>query len=435
MKKLDKKHVVIVGGGFGGLEAAKILGRCSELHVTIIDRRNHHLFQPLLYQVAMAGLSPADIATPIRSLVAQFKNTTVLLGDVQTIDLKNQSLQADFGSLHFDYLILACGATHSYFGRSDWEKFAPGLKSLEQATEIRRRVLMSFELAERETDPKKRDALLTIVVVGGGPTGVELAGSLGEITQHTLGKEFKHIEPKNTEIILIEADRRILIGFDESLSKRAVKDLKKLGVQVRTGLRVTDINEHGVALGDKFISARTVIWAAGVKPAAINETLGVPLDPEGRILVQEDLSIPSHPNSFSVGDQIRFNDRNGKPLPGQAPAAMQQGRHVARNILRLLNGSKTSPFRYLDKGQMATIGRRKAVLEFRSLRMAGALAWWGWLLVHIYYLIGFKNRLFVFIQWGFAYITWRRGARLVTNPPAQATSEWKEDSRNAPNNK
>jgi NADH:ubiquinone reductase (H+-translocating) len=418
-----RKHVVIVGGGFGGLEASKILGQQSNVRVTLIDRRNHHLFQPLLYQVSMAGLSPADIATPIRSIVSGFENTTVLLGEVVRVDFEQSEVVADFGRLTFDYLILACGATHSYFGRDDWEEFAPGLKTLEQATEIRRRVLLSFELAEREIDQEKRKSLLTFVVVGGGATGVELAGSLGEITRFTLSKDFDNIEPASTRIILIEAGPRILTGFDQNLSRRAMRDLEKLGVTVWTDMRVTNINRDGVALGDEVIKADTVIWAAGVKPAAINQTLGAPLDSLGRVMVGKDLSLPNHPNIFSVGDQVRFDDERGEPLPGQAPAAMQQGRHAARNIIRLVSGDKTKNFEFLDKGQMATIGRRRAILQYKNFRLAGILAWWGWLLVHIYYLIGFKNRLFVLIQWGFAYFTWRRGARLVTNPNWRMTAE------------
>lgn len=410
-----RKHVVIVGGGFGGIEAAKVLGRETSLRVTVLDRRNHYLFQPLLYQVSMAGLSPADIALPIRTLLSKFKNTTVLLGEAKSVDFHTNELKCDFGSLKFDYLILACGASHSYFGHDEWEEFAPGLKTLEQATEIRRRVLLSFELAEREKDQATRKSLLTFVVVGGGATGVEIAGSLGEITRFTLAKDFHNIDPASTRIILIEAGDRILAGFDPDLSKRAVRDLEKLGVTVWTSMRVTKIDAEGVTLGSEMIKANTVIWAAGVKPSPINQTLGAPLDSVGRVMVTPELSLPGHPNIFAVGDQVRFDDAKGMPLPGQAPAAMQQGRLAARNILRLINGQKTAAFKFLDKGQMATIGRRRAILQYKGFRMAGPLAWWGWLVVHIYYLIGFKNRLFVLIQWALAYVSWRRGARLVTN--------------------
>lgn len=415
MNQILEKHIVIVGGGFGGLEACKILARSRSTKVTLIDRRNHHLFQPLLYQVSMAGLSPADIATPIRSVVSNFENTTVLLGEVRSVDVKDNAVDCDFGRVTFDYLILACGASHSYFGHDDWEDYAPGLKTLEQATEIRRRVLLSFEYAEREKDPVRRKEFLTFVIVGGGATGVEIAGSLGEISRFTLDKDFDNIDPASTRIILIEAGERILSGFDQSLSKRAMRDLEKLGVTVWTSTRVTNINSQGVFLGAEVIKANTVIWAAGVKPAAINQTLGAPLDSLGRVIVNKDLLLPGSSNIFVVGDQVRFDDPNGEPLPGQAPAAMQQGRHAARNILNLMAGRKTLPFKFFDKGQMATIGRRRAILQYKGLKLAGSLAWWGWVVVHIYYLIGFKNRLFVLIQWALAYITWRRGARLVTN--------------------
>jgi NADH dehydrogenase len=419
----QEKHIVIVGGGFGGLEACKILAHTPGVKITLIDRRNHHLFQPLLYQVSMAGLSPADIATPIRAVVSSFKNTTVLLGEVKSVDSKANEIECDFGQVKFDYLILACGATHSYFGHDEWEDYAPGLKTLEQATEIRRRVLLSFEYAEREKDPAKRKELLTFVVVGGGATGVEIAGSLGEITRFTLDKDFDNIDPASTRIILIEAGDRILSGFDPSLSKRAMRDLEKLGVTVWTSKRVTKINSEGVFLGSEVIKSSTVIWAAGVKPAAINQTLGAPLDPVGRVIVNKDLSLPGSPNIFAVGDQVRFDDAKGEPLPGQAPAAMQQGRHAARNIIRLLSGGNSLPFKFLDKGQMATIGRRMAILQYKGLKLAGPMAWWGWVFVHIYYLIGFKNRLFVILQWALAYMTWRRGARIVTNANWKLTAK------------
>jgi len=419
----QEKHIVIVGGGFGGLEACKILAHTPGVKITLIDRRNHHLFQPLLYQVSMAGLSPADIATPIRSMVSSFKNTTVLLGEVKSVDSKANEIECDFGKVKFDYLILACGATHSYFGHDEWEDYAPGLKTLEQATEIRRRVLLSFEYAEREKDLAKRKDFLTFVVVGGGATGVEIAGSLGEITRFTLDKDFDNIDPASTRIILIEAGDRILSGFDPSLSKRAMRDLEKLGVTVWTSTRVTKINSEGVFLGSEVIKSSTVIWAAGVKPAAINQTLAAPLDPVGRVIVNKDLSLPGSPNIFAVGDQVRFDDAKGEPLPGQAPAAMQQGRHAARNIIRLLSGGNSLPFKFLDKGQMATIGRRRAILQYKGLKLAGPMAWWGWVFVHIYYLIGFKNRLFVILQWALAYMTWRRGARIVTNANWKLTSK------------
>jgi NADH dehydrogenase len=409
------KHVVIVGGGFGGIEAAKILGRHPSVKVTVIDRRNHYLFQPLLYQVAMAGLSPADIASPIRTLLSQNKNTRVLLGDVKRVNAAQKSVTCDFGTIDYDFLILACGANHSYFNNGAWEPFAPGLKTLEQATEIRRRVLMSFEMAEREMDAAKRKELLTFVVVGGGPTGVEISGSLGEISRFTLSRDFRNIEPTSTRVILVEAGPRILPSFSEALSRKASRDLEKLGVSIWTSTRVTNIDATGVYLDKEQVKCQTVIWAAGVKPSLLNATLGTPVDEMGRLRVEPDLSIPGHPEIFAIGDQIRFDDSRGRPIPGQAPAAMQQGRHAAHDILRVLAGQTTRSFKFLDKGQMATIGRRRAVLEYKGIRLSGAPAWWAWLFVHIYYLAGFKNRLFVMIQWAISYMTWGRGARLVTN--------------------
>ncbi|MEY4630852.1 MAG: hypothetical protein RIQ81_972 [Pseudomonadota bacterium] len=407
-------RVVIVGGGFGGLEAAKRLGRELDTLVTVIDRRNHHLFQPLLYQVAMAGLSPSDIAMPIRTLLSKYRNTEVLMGEALRVDRDARQLICDFGRVPYDYLILACGASHSYFGHGEWEEHAPGLKTLEQAVEIRRRVLLSFELAERERDPARRRMLQTFVVVGGGATGVELAGALGEISRHTLSRDFDHIDPGNTRIILIEAEPRILGGFDERLSRKAMRDLERLGVTVWTSTRVSGIQEGKVTLGNETVEANTIIWAAGVKPSPFNARLELPLDPIGRLIVNKDLTIPGSDNIYAIGDQIRFENTDGTPLPGQAPAAMQQGRWAARNILRAMKGKTRLPFKFTDKGQMATIGRKRAIAEFKGLRMSGPLAWWAWLLVHIYYLVGFKNRLFVMIQWAWAYFTWGKGARLVT---------------------
>lgn len=416
-----RKSVVILGAGFAGLRAAKYLGRnCPFLDVILIDRRNYHLFQPLLYQVAMAGLSPAEIATPVRTLLARYKNVRVLLGEVDTIDLQEKKVRGDFGELGYDYLLVATGAQHSYFGRDDWEQYAPGLKTLEQATEIRRRVLTAFELAERETDPEKQKAHLTFVVIGGGPTGVELAGALGEISRFTLKKEFHRIDPRRTRVVLIEAGQRILAGFSTRTSARALRDLEKLGVSVWTSTRVTDVTAEGVAMNSEFLRASTVIWAAGVKPSRLNQCLGAPLDRLGRVMVKEDLSLPGHPEVFVAGDQIHF-EVDGKPLPGQAPVAMQQGEHAAINIRRLVLQESTLPFRYRDKGQMATIGRSRAVVELRHMRFKGFFAWLTWLFVHIYYLIGFKNRLFVLVQWVWAYISYGRGARLITH------SSWREE--------
>jgi NADH dehydrogenase len=415
-------RAVIVGGGFGGLEAAKILARFPDLiDVTIIDRRNHHLFQPLLYQVSMAGLSPADIAYPIRSILTNKKNIRVLLGEALDIDKAGKMVKCDFGIVPYDYLILACGANHSYFGHNEWEPYAPGLKTLEQATEIRRRVLTAFELAERETSVEKRRQLLTFVVVGGGPTGVEISGSLGEITRYTLGRDFKNIDPGSTRVILIEAGPRILPSFDQDLAKKAVRDLENLGVAIWTSARVTRIDESGVHLGQELIQTNSVIWAAGVKPSPLNAKMGTPVDAAGRLIVERDLSLPEWRNVFAVGDQIHFKDKHGITLPGQAPAAMQGGRHAARNILLRVRSKDSLPFVFFDKGQMATIGRRKAVLQFKGIRLSGTIAWWAWLFVHIYYLIGFKNRFVVLFQWAISYWTWGRGARLVTN------ANWRSD--------
>jgi NADH dehydrogenase len=422
---MKSARVVIVGGGFGGLNAAKFLCHHKNIQLTVIDRRNHHLFQPLLYQVATAGLSPAEIAVPIRSILAGTKNTEVFLGNVTDIDVKNKILKTSFDSIPYDYLILACGAQQSYFGHEEWARFAPGLKSVEDATEIRRRVLLAFELAEREKDPEKMRALLTFVIVGGGPTGVELAGAIGEITRYTLTEDFHKIRPSSTRVILIEAGSRVLETFDPDLSHKAARELESLGVTIWTHSQVLDVTENGVKIGNEEIAARTVIWAAGVKPSELNSKLSVPLDKQGRVIVTGDCSIPDHPEVFVIGDQACFFDDSKKPLPGLAPVALQQGRYVARLILDELRNRPHKQFKYLDKGQLATVGRRRAVLQNGALRMSGFLAWLAWLVVHIYYLIGFKNRLFVIWQWAYAYFTYKRGARLITNNPQPTKS--KED--------
>ena len=409
------KKIVIVGGGFGGLAAAKILAQSkADIEVTIIDQHNYHLFQPLLYQVAMAGLSPGEIAVPIRTVLSGYRKARSLLGKVLAVDRTNKLVKTDFGELPYDYLILSCGSQHSYFGHENWEPFAPGLKSLEQATEVRRRVLSSFEAAERTTDPEEERKLLTFVVVGGGPTGVELAGSLGEISRFTLRKDFRHIDPRRTRVILIEAGPRLLAAFDESLSESAKTELESLGVTVWTNMRVTEINSDGVRLGNEFVRAATVIWAAGVKPSELNAGLGAELDRIGRVMVSPDLSLPGQPDVFVIGDQAHFaHTKDHKPLPGLAPVAMQQGRHVAKVILNDLKGKAREPFEYFDKGQMATIGRRKAVVEVGKIKFTGFFAWITWLVVHIFYLISFRNRLIVLLQWSWSYFTYRRGAQLI----------------------
>ena len=412
---MEEKHVVIIGGGFGGINVAKKLGKAKGLRITLIDRKNHHLFQPLLYQVAMAGLSPAEIATPIRSLLSNYKNTQVFQGNVEKVDLENQRIHTGVGEYAYDYLVLACGAKHTYFGNSHWEQFAPGLKTLEQATEIRRRVLYAFEKAELEKDSSQRKKLLTFIVVGGGPTGVELAGAIGEMSRHTLAKDFRNIDPKLTRVILIEAGPQILVSFHDHLASKAMRDLEKIGVQVWTSSMVSEINQDGVTVGNERIEASTILWAAGVQGGSIVDTMNVKTDRQKRIFVEEDLSIPGFPNAFVIGDQAHFHHGTEHPLPGVATVAIQQGDFLGKMIKKELKGKERSAFRYFDKGKMATIGKSKAILEVGRLRMSGRLAWYAWLLVHIYYLSGFKNRIFVLFQWSWSYFSFRRGARLIVN--------------------
>ncbi|HEV8457435.1 MAG TPA: NAD(P)/FAD-dependent oxidoreductase [Methylomirabilota bacterium] len=408
-------HVVIVGGGFGGLNAARALAR-RPVRVTLLDRRNYHLFQPLLYQVASAALSPADIATPLRSILRKAANVSVLLAEAETIDLTNRRLVLDQGELGYDALILAAGAGHSYFGHDDWELLAPGLKTLEDALEIRRRVLLAFEAAERESDGAERRALLTFVIVGAGPTGVELAGALAEIARETIARDFRAIDPRQARVILLEGGPRILPSFPEALSKRAQMALSRLGVEVRTGSMVTRITPDAVWLGGEQIRSRAVLWAAGVAAAPLARSLGVQLDHAGRALVEPDLSIPGHPEAFVIGDLAAFIHQTGQPLPGLAPVAIQQGRAVADNVWRRLRGEPTRPFHYFDKGSMAAIGRAKAVAVMGRLRLWGFPAWLAWVFVHILYLIGFRNRFLVVFEWAWAYFTYQRGARLITGP-------------------
>lgn len=410
-----RKQVIIIGAGFAGLNCAKKLINRGDVDVLILDRRNHHLFQPLLYQVAMAGLSPADISSPIRAVFSQAKNVRVLLAEVSDIRIAERKVVSDQGEFSYDYLVVACGAEHSYFGHKEWEDFAPGLKTVEQATEIRRRVLLAFERAEAETDPEKQRQWLTFVVVGGGPTGVELAGALGEITRYTLARDFRKIDPSIARVILIEGGPRVLAAFDESLSRKAKQDLERMGVHVWLGSRVSEVSAKGVRLGDEWVSAKTAIWAAGVKPSSLNGKMGTPLDKSGRAIVTRGLHLPSNPEVFVIGDQAHAPDKNGKPLPGLAPVAIQQGRFVGKEIINSFKASyKPSEFNYVDKGIMATIGRRKAVVQSGGLKIHGLIAWYMWLVIHIYYLIGFRNRLFVLWQWAYSYLTYRRGARLIT---------------------
>lgn len=406
-------RVVIVGGGFGGLEAAKKLV-CENVRLTVIDRTNYHLFQPLLYQVATAALSPADIAAPIRAVLHKCKNAEVMLAEVQSVDLNTRVVHAGDLNVQYDYLILATGARHSYFGHPEWERLAPGLKSLEDAVEIRRRILLAFEYAEKISDPAARAAAMTFVIIGGGPTGVEMAGAIAEIARHTLARDFRHIDPSSARVVLIESESQVLATFPEDLRTSATKQLQDLGVEVRTGVHATDLTEAGLRVGDEFIPCRVKIWAAGNTASFVGKSLGVPVDRVGRVIVQDDLTIPGHPEVQVIGDLANFTGKDGKSLPGVSPVAMQQGRHAARNILNMIEGRKPQRFWYFDKGSMATIGRNKAVADLRLLHLSGLPAWVAWAFVHILFLVGFRNRVVVLFQWAWAYFTFNKGARLIT---------------------
>ena len=402
-------RIVILGGGFGGLYAAKALKK-APAQVTIVDRRNFHLFQPLLYQVATAALNPSDIAYPIRAVVARQKNTNVILAEATAVDVAGKIVKLLDSEIAYDYLIIATGATHSYFKHPEWERAAPGLKTIEDALEIRRRVLLAFEAAERETDPDRQKAWLTFVIVGGGPTGVELAGALSEIARQTMIRDFRRINPSSARVILVEGNERVLPVYPPDLSKKAEKQLRDLGVEVITNAMVTAIDDASVRVGETTIAARTVLWAAGVQASPLSRTLGAPLDRAGRVMVSEDLSLPGYPEVFVIGDLASVD-----AVPGVAPAAIQEGQHAARNIVRLIRGEKTRPFHYWDKGSLATIGRAAGVADFGRLRMSGFPAWFAWLAVHVFFLIGFRNRILVILQWAWAYLTYQRGARLITN--------------------
>ena len=406
-------HVVIIGAGFGGLQAAKKLA-CKNVRVTVIDRTNYHLFQPLLYQVATAALSPADIAAPVRAVLSKFKNLEVMLAEVQSVDVDAKKIKTTDMEIAYDFLIVATGARHSYFGHNEWEKLAPGLKSLEDAIELRRRLLLAFEYAEKITDEAARKAAMTFVIIGGGPTGVEMAGAIAEIARYTLAKDFRHIDPSQARVILIEAEPRLLAVFPEDLSASAMKQLVALGVEVRTGTRATNLTETGLQAGDEFIPCRVKVWAAGNNASFVGKTLGVPVDQVGRVMVNDDLTIPGHPEVQVIGDLANFSHQTGQPLPGVSPVAMQQGRHAARNILRMIANRKPQRFRYWDKGSMATIGRNKAVADLNFVHLSGLPAWLVWLFVHIIFLVGFRNRIAVLFQWGWAYFTFNKGARLIT---------------------
>ncbi len=407
-----RPHLVVVGGGFGGLWATRALAS-APVRITLVDRGNHHLFQPLLYQVATAGLSAPDIAAPLRHILRGQANVTVLMDEVVAIDAEARALRLrDAGAIGYDYLLLATGATHAYFGHDDWAPHAPGLKTLDDALRIRRRILSAFEKAELEDDPEKRRALLTFAIVGGGPTGVELAGTLGEIARHTLKREFRRIDPRQARVLLLEAGPRVLSSFPESLSAKAQRQLERLGVEIRTGVPVTHIDADGVTLGDERIATHTVLWAAGVAASPLARSLGVPLDRAGRVAVADDLSVPGHPEIFIAGDLATIQS-NGKPVPGVAPAAKQMGSHVAATLRARIDGRTAAPFRYRDWGNLATIGRRAAVVDLGKLRFSGFLAWSFWLAAHIFFLIGFRNRLVVLLDWAVAYWTHQRNSRII----------------------
>ncbi|MEN9507617.1 MAG: hypothetical protein RLZZ621_180 [Gemmatimonadota bacterium] len=411
-----RPHVVIIGGGFAGLSAARAL-KDAPVRITLLDRTNHHLFQPLLYQVATAVLNPADISVPIRWLLRKQPNVTVVMAEVDRIDPESQTIAIDGGTvqLHFDYLVLAAGARHAYFGHPEWESYAPGLKSLEDALEMRRRFLLSFEAAERASAVGEREALLTFVIVGGGPTGVELAGMIPEITRYALDGEFRRINPRrDAQVLLLEGGARILPAFPETLSARAQRDLEALGVTVRTNCIVTQVDADGVIANGERINAHTVFWGAGNQASPLTRSLGVPLDRNGRVLVNADLSIPGHPSIFCAGDLASPPNATGAPVPAVAPAANQMGGLVGRNIAASVAGRARQTFRYFNKGDLATIGRHKAVAVIGGVQLTGLFAWLTWLFVHILYLAGLRNRATVFVQWAFQYATYQRGVRLIT---------------------
>lgn len=415
-----RPHIVIIGGGFGGLSAARQLKR-ADADVTLIDRTNHHLFQPLLYQVATASLSSSDVTAPIRHILHRQDNTEVLLGEVTAIDVTRRVVSIDNGEheVRYDYLIVAPGSRHAYFGHDDWEPLAPGLKSLEDAAEIRRRFLVAFELAEKEEDAATRDAYMTFVIVGGGPTGVELAGAISTIAKKGLYRDFRHIDTRNANVILLEGGHRILPTFPEDLAGSARRSLEGLGALVRTNSIVTDIQPDAVCIGEERIATNAVFWAAGNVASPLGKMLGADVDRSGKVLVNPDLSIPGHPEVFVVGDLALVNRPDGRPVPGVSPAAIQEGRAAAMNVRRLIWRQETKPFRYFNKGDLAVIGRSRAIADFGKVRFSGRIAWLLWLFVHIMYLVGFRNRLSVFIQWAYSYLTYAGGARVIMRSDIQ----------------
>jgi NADH dehydrogenase len=410
-------HVVIVGGGFAGLYTARGLKNLP-VRVTVVDQHNYHLFQPLLYQVATAALNPSDIAAPIRSVLRRQKNTMVMLAQAKAIDAARRVIKLADGEIAYDYAVIATGATHSYFGHAEWEQAAPGLKTIDDALEIRRRVLTAFEAAERESDPERQKSWLTFVVVGGGPTGVELAGALSEIARQSMIRDFRRIDPSRARVILIEGKDRVLPTYPPDLSQKAQEQLERLGVEVITSGVVSKVTACDVSVAEKTIPTRTVLWGAGVKASPLAESLGVPLDRAGRVLVDSDLTVPGHKDLFVIGDLAAAKQLDGSFVPGVAPAAIQMGQHTALNLQRAVEGQPLRAFRYNDKGSLATIGRAAAVADFGKLHLSGFIAWFAWLAIHILFLIGFRNRFLVITQWAWAYVTYQRGARLITGRSA-----------------
>ena len=413
MEQTNNPRVVIVGAGFGGLVVARALARYP-VRITLIDRQNFHTFQPLLYQVATAGLSPGEIAAPIRWILRNRRNVEVLMAEVQDFDLARKVVKLADGEISYDYLVVASGASHAYFGHDEWEPFAPGLKTIEDALEIRRRVLLAFELAERQANSEHEHVQLNFVVVGGGPTGVELAGTLAEIARRALTNEFRTIDPRKTRIVLLEGGPRILPAYPEDLSRSAQEQLKRLGVEVHTSAMVTNVTPGTVHMGETQLPAAVILWAAGVAASPLGKKLGAPVDRAGRVAVNPDLSLPGHPEVFVIGDLATLKDENGKPLPGIAPVAMQEGKATAHNIGAEMRGEPRKNFHYFNKGNLATIGRAAAVAEFGKIHISGFLAWLAWLFIHVFFLIGFRNRIIVLVQWAWSYFTYERGARLIT---------------------
>ena len=413
MDQKSNPRVVIVGAGFGGLVAARTLAR-DPVQITLIDRQNFHTFQPLLYQVATAGLSPGEIAAPIRWILRSRRNIEVLMSEVQDFDLARRVVRLPDGEIPYDYLVVASGASHAYFGHDEWEPLAPGLKTIEDALEIRRRVLLAFELAERQANSEKKRVQLNFVVVGGGPTGVELAGTLAEIARRALTNEFRTIDPRKTRIVLLEGGPRILPAYPEDLSRSAEEQLRRLGVEVHTSAMVTNVTPGAVHMGETQLPAAGIIWAAGVAASPLGKKLGAPVDRAGRVAVNPDLSLPGHPEIFVIGDLATLKDENGRLLPGVAPVAMQEGKATAHNIAAELRGEPRKNFHYFNKGSLATIGRAAAVAEFGKIHISGFLAWLAWLFIHVFFLIGFRNRIIVLVQWAWSYFTYERGARLIT---------------------